>query len=413
MLKVTHYSADRIGGAARAALRIHLALRQLEIIDSRMIVTEKQNDDYTIDEIDKGFFGRLNAFVKSGIDELPKRLIKPNDNAPRSAGWSTRLSAQFVNSNPADIAHLHWINGGFLSVEEIGKIKKPIVWTLHDMWPFCGAEHLAPDTPNTRWRTGYQKSPDINGIDLDRWVWKRKKSYWNKPMHIVTPSRWLAECVRESELMKNLSVHVVPNALNTDTYKPMDKLAARFLLNLPTNRKLILFGAIKGTKLTYKGWDLLVPALTEVVKNCPNTEAVIFGQGCPESPPDLPIKVHWMGHLYDDFTLAALYSAADLLAIPSRQESFGQTGSEAQACGCPVVAFDATGLKDVVSHENTGLLVKPYDSSAMASAIITLLRNESLAYKYGTSAQIRARHLWSFPVVAKQYSEVYEQAVLS
>jgi glycosyltransferase involved in cell wall biosynthesis len=281
------------------------------------------------------------------------------------------------------------------------------------MWPFCGAEHLALDTPNTRWRTGYQEMPDVSGFDLDRWVWRRKKTYWNKHMHIVAPSRWMAECVKDSDLMKKNTIHVIPNALDTDTYKPMEKSAARCLLNLPRDRKLILFGAIRGTQLAYKGWDLLVPALIDIAKKLSDTDVVIFGQGCPESPPDLPLKIHWMGHLYDDYTLTALYSAADLLVIPSRQESFGQTGTEAQACGCPVVAFDATGLKDVVSHEMTGLLVKPYDSSAMASAIITLLSNQGLANQYGSSAQKRARHLWSFPVVAKQYSEVYEEAALS
>lgn len=410
-LSVTHYSGDRLGGAARAALRLHAAFRQHQILDSNMVVAEKTNDDYTISSLNEGIPGQLCSIIKSAVDALPRRLSSSHGSMPRSAGWATRLTAKDVNANPSDIAHLHWINGAFLSVEEVGRITKPLVWTLHDMWPFCGAEHLAPDTPNARWRIGYTPSSDIGGFDFDRWVWKRKKASWKKPIHIVTPSRWMADCARQSLLMCDFPVHVVPNALDVDTYKPMDKLVARRLLNLPANRKLILFGAIKGTQLSYKGWDLLMPALAAVVKESPDADAVVFGQGCPQEPPELPIKIHWMGHLYDDFTLAALYSAADTLVIPSRQENLPQTGSEAQACGCPVVAFDATGLKDVVSHEKTGLLVKPYDSAELASAIVAMLKNDEMRRQYGIAARERAQRLWSYATVAGQYKYVYETAI--
>ncbi|HRH76397.1 MAG TPA: glycosyltransferase, partial [Cellvibrionaceae bacterium] len=200
MIKVTHYSGDRIGGAARAATRLHRALNQNEDVDSRMVVAERLDDDYTIEELDKGVPGKLNAMFKAGIDGLPRRLAWNADSTPRSAGWAAKLTAKAVDSNASDIAHLHWINGGFLSVEEIGKITKPIVWTFHDMWPFCGAEHLAPDTENARWKVGYNRPNEIKGFDFDRWTWKRKKAHWLKPFHIVAPSSWMAECVSNSEM---------------------------------------------------------------------------------------------------------------------------------------------------------------------------------------------------------------------
>lgn len=408
-LSVTHYSGDRLGGAARAALRLHTAFRQHPIVDSNMIVAEKTTDDYTISGLNEGIQGRLGSIVKSAVDAVPRRLSSPRDRMPRSAGWATRLTARDVNSHPSDIAHLHWVNGSFLSIEEIGKITKPLVWTCHDMWPFCGAEHLATDASDARWRNGYTPLSDINGFDFDRWVWRRKKASWKKPMHIVAPSQWLADCVSQSNLMSDFPVHVIPNTLDVDTYKPMDKLAARRLFNLPANRKLILFGAIKGSQLPYKGWDLLMASLIDVAKNSPDTDAVIFGQGIPEKPPELPITIHWIGHLYDDFSLAALYSSADVLVIPSRQEAFGQTGSEAQACGCPVVAFNATGLKDVVSHEKTGLLAKPYDSTSLAYSIMRILNNQGLARQLGINARERAERIWSYAVVARQYLNLYNE----
>jgi glycosyltransferase involved in cell wall biosynthesis len=411
MLKVIHYSGDRIGGAARAAERIHRSLRFSGMVDSHMLVKEKINDDYTIEEFDRGIGSLVNAAIKSGIDALPRRLGKIRENIPRSAGLTSLVTAKSINSSCSDIAHLHWINGGYLSIEEISKISKPLVWTFHDMWPFCGAEHLSADTMDARWRVGYAPLTNIVGFDFDRWVWKRKKARWRKLIHVVTPSGWLADCVRQSSLMSHFPVHVVPNTLDVNVFKPIDKVTARRLLNLPQNRKLVLFGAIKGTQLTYKGWDLLMPALAGVFEGFPTAEAVIFGQSRPADPPALKIPVHWMGHFHDDFTLAALYSAADLLVIPSRQESFGQTGSEAHACGCPVVAFDATGLKDVVASGETGLLVKPYDSAALAAAIVTMLKNDEMRLQYGIAARIRAQRLWSFSSVAVQYKNLYEAAV--
>ena len=410
-LRVTHYSGDRLGGAARAALRLHAAFRKHQIFDSNMVVAEKANDDYTVSGLNEGFRGRLGSIVKSAFDALPRRLSSMPDNMPRSAGWATRLTAKDVNSHPSDVAHLHWVNGAFLSVEEIGKITKPLVWSLHDMWAFCGAEHLAPDTPDARWRSGYTASSDIGGFDFDRWVWRRKKISWKKPIHIVTPSRWLADCVSQSSLMRNFPVHVIPNTLDVEVFKPMNKAEARHLLNLPQSRKLILFGAIKGTQLTYKGWDLLLPALANVFHEMSGVDAVIFGQSQPENSPALQLVVHWMGHLHDEYTLAALYSAADVLVIPSRLESFGQTGSEAHACGCPVIAFDSSGLKDVVANKETGLLIKPYDSAELASAIVSLLKCDDTRRQYGIAAQQRAQRLWSYSKVAAQYKDVYEEAV--
>lgn len=410
-LSVTHYSGDRLGGAARAALRLHAAFRQHPIVTSTMIVAEKNNDDYTIRGLNEGTRGRLGSIIKSAIDAVPGRFALPLDIMPRSAGWATRLTAREVNARNSDIAHLHWVNGGFLSVEEIGKISKPIVWTFHDMWPFCGAEHLTKDTPDARWRNGYEGSTDIKGFDFDRWVWRRKKEKWKNPMHIVAPSRWLADCVRQSDLMRKFPVHVIPNTLDIDTYKPIDKYVARHLFNLPINRKLILFGAIKGIQLPYKGWDLLMPALTQLAKICPDAEAVVFGQGVPEIQPAVPVKIHWMGHLYDDYSLAALYSAADVLVIPSRQESFGQTGSEAQACGCPVVAFDATGLKDVVENNKTGFLVTPYDHSELVNAISVIIKNKEVYHRFGSAARERAIRLWSNNVVSQKYCDLYQGVV--
>lgn len=412
-MKITHISSDSIGGAARAANRLHQALVAKTGNNSEMIVRSKNIDDWrSMSPI--GSLGLAIPNLIPFLDVLPTKLQRTTNQLPHSAAWISTIHARSINALAADVIHVHWACAGFLSIEQMACITKPTVWTLHDMWGFCGAEHLAADTSNARWRLGYEKTnrdPLHRGFDIDRWVWRRKQAAWKRPMHIVAPSRWLADCARSSALMHNWNVTVVPNTLDVDKYKPISKKLAREILCLPLDVKLILFGAIKGTEAPHKGWDLLQPALATVAADVSKVHGVIFGQGEPEHPPVLGMPLHWLGHIYDDATLALLYSAADVMVVPSRQESFGQTGSEAQSCGCPVVAFNATGLTDVVEHGQTGYLAEPYSSDDLAKGIEWVLADDERHARLSTQARERAVRLWSHHVVVPQYLEVYRRAM--
>ena len=298
------------------------------------------------------------------------------------------------------------------AITDISRIEKPVVWTLHDMWAFCGAEHYTDDI---RWREGYRRDnrPVLEArFDLNRWTWQRKRKHWRRPMHIVTPSRWLADCVRESALMRDWPVTVVANPIDTKRWQPLEQRLARGLLGLPADVPLLLFGAMEGGRDPRKGFDLLTHALKHL-RNAPRArglELVVFGQLAPQSPPPLGFPIHFTGHMYDDFSLCALYSAADALAVPSRQEAFGQTASEAHACGTPVIAFDIGGLPDIVGHEHTGYLAKAYDTQDLARGIVWVLGQRD-AGRLGEQARERAVTRFAYPVVAKQYQEVYAQAL--
>lgn len=413
-MRVLHLSGDSTGGAARAALRLHKALVSICEADSSMIVRQRTNDDWRIHVANESRIGRFYLSATPFLDGLPVKLQHSFHVVPRSAAWIHAVTANKINRSAADVIHLHWICAGLLSIEEIGKITKPVVWTMHDMWPFCGAEHLTEVADEARWRVGYTQNsrpPQDRWLDIDRWVWRRKLRAWRRPMHMVAPSRWLGECARSSTLMRNWEITVVPNVLDTHRYKPIQKQFARETLGLPLKGKIILFGAIYGIQLAYKGWDLLQPALIEVAKRVPDVQTVIFGQGEPKNPPPLGMPLYWMGHLHDDATLALLYSAADVVVVPSRQESFGQTGSEAHACGCPVVAFNSTGLRDVVEDGVTGYLAEPYSSDDLVKGIEWVLEDDERHARLSAQARERAMRLWSYEAVVPQYVEVYRSAL--
>lgn len=407
-------TSDSSGGAARAALRLHKVLLD-NGSDCRMRVAEK-NCDLTsvagaVGKVAKGWgILRRNSAVA-----LMRLQSTPNFNAHSPSVFPSGIVDE-LNASVAEVINIHWVCNEFLSIEDLGRIKKPAVWTLHDMWAFCGSEHYAPEDGLARWRSGYlaeNRPAEHKGLDIDRWVWNRKIKNWARPAHIVTPSRWLADCAINSALMHDWPVTVIPNPLDTRQFQPWPKALAREILGLPLDVRLVLFGAIGGGSAPRKGWDLLQPALDIVAGKMPDMQGVILGQSKPLNPPSLKMPLHWMGHVSDDATLALLYSAADVTVVPSRQENLPQSGTEAHACGCPVVAFNCTGLPDVVAHGETGYLAEPYGSEDLAKGIHWVLEDSERHSRLCAAARVRALHLWSPEVVVPQYIKVYEAAIES
>jgi glycosyltransferase involved in cell wall biosynthesis len=417
--------SDTVGGAARAAYRVHKAVRQLGV-DSTLQVNQKALPDPTVQGPDNQF-GRFLAKFYSGMGQLLIKPFKSNPAIYQSIALMPTRWADRLNSSQNDVVHMHWVNGEMISIADIGKINKPLMWTLHDMWGIAGAEHYCDDE---RAHDGYTKDNRLQGeagFDLNRWTWLRKVKHWKKPILITTPSHWMVEKIRESKLMKDWPVMAIANPIDTDVWCPINQEVAREELGLPQGVPLILFGAVNGGSDPRKGFDLLLDALPLLKKslesqNIHSLELAVFGQEASKEGSDLSyfnIPTHYFGRINNDHTLQLLYSAADVMVVPSRQETFGQTASEALACGCPVAAFGATGLLDVVEHLTCGYLAKPYDSQDLATGIEWLIRSQQDEKNAGRlnestlrlAARKHAVDHFSYPVIAKQYIAAYQYAI--
>ena len=410
MMRVTLLShSDNGGGASRAAYRLYRGLQAADI-EPRMLVRSKQSGDWTVSATSANHAKAVNL-MRSRIGGHMMRLQKTANANMHSTNFLPSNLAASLNASDASVVNLHWLGGEAMSVEDIGRICKPVVWTLHDMWAFCGAEHVADDTADARWRTGYTRSnrPAGSGwFDIDRHTWRRKQRAWTKPVQVVTPSRWLADCVRHSALIQEWPVAVIPNVLDTEMFKPLERLYCRHVLNLPGDKKIVLFGALGGAQSRNKGYDLLLGALHLLAASHPDLLCVVFGQGEPQVLPAIPLPIKWMGHIADDATLALLYGAADVMVIPSRLENLPQSGTEAHACGCPVVAFHCSGLPDVVEHRITGYLAAPYQIDDLAHGIAWVVNDKLVNATLGTAARRRAQMLWSASAVVPAYLAVYD-----
>ena len=315
-----------------------------------------------------------------------------------------------INNSAADVVNLHWLQAEMMSVADIAAIRKPVVWTLHDMWPFCGAEHYSFDS---RWCEGYNRNnrpATESGLDINRWLWRRKRTLWRQPRRIVAPSRWMAGCVLNSALMQKWPLTVIANALDTDIWAPLAKQTAREIWRLPQQAPLVMFGALGGDGYL-KGFDLFSAAMNRLRPSFPDLEVLLFGGGRADFSVSIDAPVHCLGRLHDDLSLRLLYAAADVFVAPSRMEAFGQTASEAHACGVPVVAFDNSGLADIVEHERTGYLAKAFDAADLAHGVAWVLQDKDRSRRLGEAARQRALDCWSNKVVAQQYVTAYADAI--
>lgn len=399
------------GGAARAAARIDFALNENNV-HSICITNEPAGNFSPAKYLLFHYAGVLNK-VRRKIASLFAKLLWTRNPVLHSPALLKSRWPKYFNSSDADIVHLHWINGEMLSITDIPLINKPLVWTLHDMWAFCGAEHYTEDF---RWRDGYSNDNRPNyelGFDLNRWVWQRKVDHWRKPIHIVTPSRWLANCARRSVLMKSWPISVIHNPIDTTFWSPADQDGARSLLEVPASGPLLLFGAMGGGEDPRKGFDLLQSALGHLRHRIPDLQLLVFGGINLSATESFGFRTYYLGHIDNDLQLRTIYRAADAMIIPSRQDNLPNTGVEALACGTPIVSFNTGGLPDIVDHHRNGYLAKAFDPEDLANGIAWVLEDADRHKALSRSARQKAVSAFDSAIIACQYKQLYEQILES
>jgi len=410
-MKVLHISKSNSGGAGRAAYRLHQGLQKIGV-NSQMLVQNKFSDDRSVlcpETQLKKAMAKLE--IKNRLDKLPLKFYPKRPPILFSPQWTPDTIAPEVSQIAPELINLHWVGQGYLKIETLTKFNKPLVWTLHDMWPLTGGCFYSADCD--RYTNSCGSCPQLGSNregDLSKWVWERKAKAWrNLNLTIVSPSAWLAKCASSSSLFSNLRVEVIPHGMDLQTYKPIKQQLAKEILNFSENKQLVLFGAISATSDRRKGFELLELALQKLSQSGwkDKIELIVFGAATPENPPDLGFKTHYLGHLYDNISLKILYSAADVMVVPSYQESFGQTASESLACGLPVVAFNATGLKDIVEHQENGYLAKPYNVEDLAQGIIWVLEDKNRHQKLRFSAREKAEQEFTLELQADRYLSLF------
>lgn len=396
------------GGAGGAAYRLHRGLKDIGV-DSRVLIQSRPNDDEKVIPVSRSTLGISFNQLRPKLDELPLRLY-PNRGFLATQWFPDGLKSKIGEINP-DVVNLHWVGNGFVRIETLPKLNRPVVWTMHDMWPFTGGCYHSFGCE--RYRGSCGACPQLNSQserDVTRWIWKRKASAWKHVnLTLVSPSNWLAECARSSSLFKDRRVEVIPNGLDLTTYKPYDRDMARKILKLPSHKTLVMFGAWINSHL--KGFHLLQPALQKLSEGSwrDRIEVVTFGISRPVDEPDLGFKVHYLGRLNDDISLALAYSAVDVFVIPSIIENLSTTTMEALACGIPCVGFRVGGMPDLIDHQQNGYLAQPYEIEDLAAGIEWILENVQRDQFLKSNARAKAEKEFSLELQAQRYLRLFTE----
>lgn len=409
-MKVVHLwksdSSFRGGGGAISMQRLHSGLKTVGI-DSQILCKFK-----TTHSNDVGVLKTPTPFkIADKLLEQVTSRLGLND--------IHRISSFRISQHPsyadADLVHFHGTHGGFINYLALPNITadKPAVFTLKDMWMLTGHCGFAFDCD--RWKIGcgncpYPETPPEIARDATAIEWKLKDWIYDRlNLTLICPSQWIAKLAAESPLTNRFSIHYIPHGIDTEIFQPLNSKQCRSELNIPADKKVLMFASVKLND-ERKGGDLLIEALQNLPPSL-KAESVllVFGNKAEALAATVGIPVYDLGYLNEERPKVVAYSAADLFLFPTRADVFGLVSLESQACGTPVVSFQVGGVPDHVRPDITGYLAQPEDATDFSNGIVKLLEDDALRDRMGQQCRAIVETEYSLPLYAQRHIELYEQ----
>jgi len=415
-MRILHLNTyDLQGGAARAAQRLHAGLRNLQH-DSRMLVCHKTSNQEQVIPAE--------LQILEQPSKLAQRILLKGNVHNRTPASNTHFSlpepSWDISRHPevqaSQILNLHWV-AEFVSLPSLARLARtgrPVVWTLHDQRPFTGGCHFSAGCQHYQIECG--RCPQLQRFSdrLPRAVLADARNALRKaPLTIVSPSRWLADCAKQSALFRNSRIEVIPYGLDTRVFCPQAQ--ARREHELPANAVVLLFGA-DCVRERRKGFQALTAGLSAAMENRPFREAIdagrvmvaCFGDPDLEQPPSA-VPIRNLGRVTSDAALARIYSAADAVLLPSLEDNLPNVMLEAMCCGTPVLAHQVGGVSDVIVNDHNGLLVPANNPGLFGAALRQLASDRALRERLAAACRNEMPSLFSLKVQAERYLALYEE----
>jgi len=325
--------------------------------------------------------------------------------------------AKMINRFDVDVVNIHWAANGFLRIEDLRFVTKPIVWTLHDMHPFTGGCHYSAGCRG--FESDCRNCPILGPLlpILDAsWVHRRKRKYYPRIAAVIAPSRWLTRCAEASSIFRGSSFHTIPNSVDIKTFSPGSKPQARRALGIDPEAKFVaLFGASNADKDKRKGIHLLRDAL-EIFSTHSSSDGfqlLVFGNERPRLDIVSSFSITTLGHIQDDARLALAYQAADIFVLPSLEDNLPNTMLEAMACALPCVANSVGGMPDLIVDGVNGFLNRSNSAEGLAKEIVRAIGFGPRLLDLGLNARKTIMQECTATKQALAYSEVFRTCVQS
>lgn len=408
-MNILHINQSDIGGgAAIAAYRLHQSLLAKGGVSSKLLVGESLISDPRIDIIRQNIHLNKQLFRFNGRLGLLYINILSTFNIPHHPFYQEADILNFHNLHGAN----SWFN--YLAISKITQ-NKPTVFTLHDMWGFTG--HCAYSYDCDRWKSGCGKCPYPNIYpsiyrDNTNLEWKLKNWVYSKSnLVIVAPSHWLAEQAQAS-MLGRFPIHHIPYGIDTDAYRPLDRQLCKAVLDIPQDKKVLLFG-VTSLKDHRKGGDLLLKALQQLPQSLKsNIVLLTFGNSNEAFRSELGMPIISLGYINSDRLKSIAYSAADLFILPTRADNLPLVLQESMSCGTPMVSFDIGGVRDIVRPSISGYLATPENTEDFGHGIVKLLEDDNLRLDMSKNCRAIAVKEYPLHLQSERYTELYQQILL-
>lgn len=410
-------TSERTGGAAVAANRLKDALNN-NGVKAKMLVRDRETDDITVVGLSGKMLSRWRFLwerwcIFCHLHFKRERLF---DIDIANTGHDITSLPEFKE---ADVIHLHWINQGMLGLSDIKKILssgKPVVWTMHDLWPATAICHYSRGCHKFHSGCGNCRLLPNGGGDNDlaAKVWRKKKAILrNNNISFVTCSQWLGNQAKLSGLLQGQRVASIPNAIDTQRFCPGDKAEARLQFGLPSDKRLILFVSQRVTD-ERKGMSYFVDAIEKLAAAHPEMKEsagiVVLGGHAEDVADQLALPVYPLGYVSDPKKVISVYNSVDIFVMPSLEDNLPNTIMEAMACGVPCVGFRTGGIPEMIDHRKNGYVADYRDCKDLAQGILCVLDDANYALMSAEAVR-KVQRTYSRQAVAMKYIEVYNHAL--
>lgn len=408
-MKILHLSyKDDQEGAAIAVDRLCETLVKNKI-DSKILVQKKVSDKPYSFSIANTNFNKIKTFLRIGFDLILNRMFVKNRNVYYTLPFIGTDISKHLLVNEADIIHIHWINRGYLSIgsiEKLLKLNKPIVWTLHDSWSMTGGCHMMNEC--VQYEDGCKNCDMLRIKSFANYFQSKKEKVFNaNNLHFIAPSAWTKNKAKKSQTLKNKEIAILPNCVDTNIFKKIDKEVAREVFSLPKNKKIVLFYISNDPR---KGGKYIYNAIKHFKSNVENNIIFVgFGTSDLSNTIFNDLDIINVGRINDKYTMSILYNCADVLLAPALEEPFGQTYIESMAVGTPCVGFAYSGPLDIIEHQKDGYLAEFGNEKDVIAGVKFCLDNfQFLENKAIEKVEVK----FSYQAVAKIFNKYYKTIIL-
>jgi glycosyltransferase involved in cell wall biosynthesis len=311
-----------------------------------------------------------------------------------------------MTGSPPDVILCQNLHGGYFDLRMLPWLscKVPVILSLSDSWLFTG--HCACPLTCGRWETGCGRCPDLAippAIRRDNTAanWQRKRRVLaSSRVWAIAPSAWMLERARRSLLGDALmDVRVIRHGIDLDTFSPGSRLDARHSLGIDAARSVLLYVVNLGAANPTKDFATLRATMERLARMHPlraaggemvKTELIVIGAEAPEERLSEHVAISHRPYCQSREQLAELYRACDMYVHSAPEEPFSLTTAEAMGCGTVVSVAAGGGIRELIDHNRTGMLLDSGDAVGLAATVRELQEDPERRAAMGEAAAIAA-----------------------